>query len=90
VNPYDVTGVAEALQTALWMPLPQRRERYEAMFNSIRGNDIHAWNRRFLAALQAPNTPLPTAPSTAIVRVAGPKPGRARNTLPAAMQYPER
>src|SRR3984885_16287634 len=42
VNPYDVTGVAEALQTALWMPLAQRRERYEAMLAVIRKNDIHA------------------------------------------------
>jgi trehalose 6-phosphate synthase len=56
VNPYDVTGVAEALQTALWMPLPQRRERYEAMMSVIRGNDIHAWNQRFITALQAPAT----------------------------------
>ena len=54
VNPYDVTGVAEALQTALWMPLAQRRERYEAMMKVIRANDIHAWNERFIAALQAP------------------------------------
>jgi trehalose 6-phosphate synthase len=54
VNPYDVTGVAEALQTALWMPLAQRRERYEAMMKVVRGNDIHAWNQRFIAALEAP------------------------------------
>jgi trehalose 6-phosphate synthase len=56
VNPYDVSGVAEALQTALWMPLAQRRERYEAMLAVIRKNDIHAWNQRFIAALQAPGT----------------------------------
>jgi trehalose 6-phosphate synthase len=54
VNPYDVSSVAEALQTALWMPLAQRRERYEAMIKVIRANDIHAWNERFMAALQAP------------------------------------
>jgi len=45
VNPYDVTAVAEALQTALWMPLPERRERYEAMMKVVRGNDIHALER---------------------------------------------
>ena len=56
VNPYDVTGVAQALQTALWMPLPERRERYEAMMAVIRANDIHAWNERFITALQAPAT----------------------------------
>jgi len=53
VNPYDVTGMAEALQTALWMPLAQRRERYEAMIDIIRRNDIHAWTERFVAALMA-------------------------------------
>jgi trehalose 6-phosphate synthase len=59
VNPYDVTGVADALQTALWMPLPQRRERYEAMMSVIRSNDIHAWIEHFLEALQAPKIAVP-------------------------------
>jgi trehalose 6-phosphate synthase len=59
VNPYDVTGVAEALQTALWMPLPERRERYEAMMSVIRRNDIHAWIEHFLEALQAPKIAVP-------------------------------
>jgi trehalose 6-phosphate synthase len=53
VNPYDATGVAEALQTALWMPLAQRQERFEAMMHSVRTNDIHAWNRHFIEALIA-------------------------------------
>jgi trehalose 6-phosphate synthase len=53
VNPYDVTGMAEALQSALWMPLPQRQERFEAMMNVVRTNDIHAWNQRFIEALIA-------------------------------------
>jgi trehalose 6-phosphate synthase len=91
VNPYDVTGVAEALQTALWMPLPQRRERYEAMMNSLRGNDIHAWNRRFLEALQAAKSPLPNAASTLTIRAARATTGRARNTpRNAATQHLER
>ncbi len=53
VNPYDVSGMAEALQTALWMPLAQRQERYQAMMDSVRSNDIHAWNQHFIAALIA-------------------------------------
>ena len=53
VNPYDATGVAEALQTALWMPLAQRQERFEAMMNVVRTNDIHAWNQHFIEALIA-------------------------------------
>ena len=61
VNPYDVASVAEALQTALWMPLAQRRERYEAMMEVIRRNDIHAWNQRFIAALDSPGGRVPRA-----------------------------
>ncbi|MGC1458752.1 MAG: trehalose-6-phosphate synthase [Steroidobacteraceae bacterium] len=91
VNPYDVTGVAEALQTALWMPLPQRRERYEALMNVIRGNDIHVWNRRFLEALQAPKGALPDAVTAATARPAASSVSLARGTFrSAAMQYPER
>ncbi|HEV2702606.1 MAG TPA: trehalose-6-phosphate synthase [Steroidobacteraceae bacterium] len=91
VNPYDVTGVAEALQTALWMPLPQRRERYEAMMQSLRSNDIHAWNRRFLEALQAPRSPLPSADSTVTARPARAGPRRSRHTFRhAATHHPER
>jgi trehalose 6-phosphate synthase len=51
VNPYDATGMAEALQTALWMPLAQRQERFEAMMHVVRTNDIHAWNQHFIEAL---------------------------------------
>jgi trehalose 6-phosphate synthase len=51
VNPYDATGMAEALQTALWMPLAQRQERFEAMMQVVRTNDIHAWNQHFIEAL---------------------------------------
>jgi trehalose 6-phosphate synthase len=90
VNPYDVTGVAEALQTALWMPLAQRRERYEAMIQVIRGNDIHAWNQRFLEALQAPQSPLPNAVTALSLRPTSARAGLPRSTLPAAMQYPDR
>jgi len=53
VNPYDVTGMADALQTALWMPLAQRQERFEAMMHVVRTNDIHAWNQHFIEALIA-------------------------------------
>ena len=52
VNPYDAAGVARALQTALWMPLAQRRERYESMLGVLRANDIHAWHQRFMEALR--------------------------------------
>jgi trehalose 6-phosphate synthase len=91
VNPYDVTGVAEALQTALWMPLPQRRERYEAMMQVIRSNDIHTWNRRFLEALQAPKTPLPNAVTNLTVTPVRSSQGAAHAAFrSAATHHPDR
>lgn len=52
VNPYDVEGVAGALQKALQMPLDERRERHAAMMDVLRTNDISAWRRRFVEALR--------------------------------------
>jgi trehalose 6-phosphate synthase len=51
VNPYDVTGSAATLATALAMPLAERQERHAKLMTAIRANDITAWRKRFLAAL---------------------------------------
>jgi trehalose 6-phosphate synthase len=53
VNPYDARGVGMAIQTALTMPLGERRERHATMMATLRSNDIHHWNERFIAALVA-------------------------------------
>jgi trehalose 6-phosphate synthase len=53
VNPYDVYDVAAALDRALAMPLPERQERHRQQLDAIRHNDIQAWRRRCLAALEA-------------------------------------
>ncbi len=52
VNPYDSRAVGHAIQAALSMPLPERRERHAAMLQTIRRNDIAAWSRRFIEALE--------------------------------------
>jgi len=51
VNPYDKGGVAVALETALRMPLDERRSRFESLLAAVRGNDIHRWYGRFLRDL---------------------------------------
>jgi trehalose 6-phosphate synthase len=51
VNPYDLHSVSHAIKTALSMPLPERRERHAAMLQVLKRNDIAAWTRRFLDAL---------------------------------------
>jgi len=51
VNPYDKRGTALALQTALTMPLGERRRRHEQMLDAVRRHDIHNWYREFLRDL---------------------------------------
>lgn len=53
VNPYDSRAVGHAIQVALSMPLAERRERHAAMVQVLKRNDIAAWTRHFVAALQA-------------------------------------
>ena len=53
VNPYDIEGMADAMQTALHMPLKERRRRWSAMFHWLRQHDVAAWQRAFLDALTA-------------------------------------
>lgn len=52
VNPYDARAVSHAIQAALSMPLPERRERHAGMMQVLRRNDIAAWTRRFVEALE--------------------------------------
>jgi len=53
VNPYDTLAVAHAMQAALSMSLPERRDRHAAMIDALKRNDIRAWSRRFTEALSA-------------------------------------
>ena len=53
VNPYDVEGVAEALQKALTMPRTERKERWTSMFERLCEYDIVAWQKSFLDELLA-------------------------------------
>ena len=51
INPFDADDIADSLETALTMPLEERRERWAAMFAKIARNDVAAWRRAFLEAL---------------------------------------
>ncbi len=53
VNPHDADEVAEALNTALKMPLAERQKRWHEAMDAIARQDIGAWRNRFVAALRA-------------------------------------
>jgi trehalose 6-phosphate synthase len=57
VNPKDTRGVARAIQQALQMRLPERRERHQKMLEIMRVNDITAWHTRFVRGLEALSAP---------------------------------
>jgi trehalose 6-phosphate synthase len=63
VNPYDIPSTAQAIQQALSMSLPERRERHLALLAGIREHDVHEWRRNFLRALaEAPHDEAVQAP----------------------------
>ena len=51
INPYDGDELIGAIERGLTMPLPERRERWQAMFEHLRTHDITAWRKSFLASL---------------------------------------
>ena len=53
VNPYDTKGIAHAIQSALVMPLTERRARHERLLAVLHENDIHRWHMRFLEQLDS-------------------------------------
>ncbi|HTU52696.1 MAG TPA: trehalose-6-phosphate synthase [Acetobacteraceae bacterium] len=67
VNPYDRTGVAEAIARGLAMALPERRERHAAMIAALRRNSLERWRDRFLEDLAGEESAIPYQPA-AIVR----------------------
>ena len=57
INPFDVSGQAEAIHRALEMPAAERRERLEAIRSWVREHDLSVWIDAQLEALDA--EPLP-------------------------------
>jgi len=53
VNPYDIKGVADAIQTALDMPHEERRERWRRLHAAFGAYDVGRWRNDFVATLAA-------------------------------------
>jgi trehalose 6-phosphate synthase len=52
VNPYSKEEISDAIHNALQMPLEERIRRWEAMNASVRDQDVVAWRRAFVSALE--------------------------------------
>ena len=52
VNPLDIDDMADALATALAMPLGERQARYQEMFASLRENNVSVWRDNFMRDLR--------------------------------------
>ncbi len=75
VNPHDIDGMARTIATALFMPLHERRLRWEAMMTKLRGSTIQQWFADFVDALQQARTddsaakpPIPDSPASRPLR----------------------
>jgi trehalose 6-phosphate synthase len=51
VNPYSAEEMADAIRTALAMPLEERVRRWRTMFDNVQDEDVIWWLKRFTAAL---------------------------------------
>lgn len=52
VNPYDEAAMAQAMNTALSMPVEERQERHQSMLKVMRTNSLERWRDRFEADLR--------------------------------------
>jgi trehalose 6-phosphate synthase len=66
VNPHDADAMADAMDTALRMELPERQERWRALWAAIEHRSPVVWGRSFVAALLRA-----TDPATRVRRVPG-------------------
>lgn len=53
VNPHDTAGLADAIGQALSMPLEERKQRWAALMDGLRRENVAWWRNRFLNDLVA-------------------------------------
>ena len=52
VNPYDIEGMAQALNRAIHMPVAERRIRWGQMAEQLISFDVHRWHRNCVAEIE--------------------------------------
>jgi trehalose 6-phosphate synthase len=72
VNPHDIDGMGQAFGRAFFMPVEERRARWNAMMARLKANTVHKWFADFVAALaetqgtaELPAIPAPPAAAAA-------------------------
>ncbi len=60
VNPYDIAGMADAINMALKMDLSERIARWTTMMDQLEEFDVHRWRRDCLEAIKIIPNPVPT------------------------------
>jgi trehalose 6-phosphate synthase/phosphatase len=80
VNPYDLSGSAEALERALSMPEDARRERQAALLRRVRRDTAQAWSERSVDDLRRAVADREQLPGP----LAAPDPGSLRREFEAA------
>lgn len=51
IDPYQSISMTEGLQTALTMPLDERKARYQSLLQGLKQENLHAWHQGFLEDL---------------------------------------
>ena len=51
INPLDPLDTVESLFAALTMPLSERKQRWQAMYEHLRKHNVHRWRAHYLRAL---------------------------------------
>ena len=51
INPLDPLDTVESLLAALTMPLAERKQRWQAMYEHLREHNVHRWRADYLGAL---------------------------------------
>ena len=54
INPHDPHGLSRAIKQALDMPLEERKERHNALYERLAENDVSKWSAEFLRRLEKP------------------------------------
>jgi trehalose 6-phosphate synthase len=83
VNPFDKTEVAEAIHTALAMPVEERRERHERLIAGLRARDVDWWAHTYLGALT--HKKRPSSPKLRVVKKVAPRPRLEGGSTPVGL-----